>query len=352
LTTAEGTNQPANLTIDSVQEGLQWPRADNSSRYHAALKAASDTYPLVTEGLMRADRHRLRRWQQFIDPIDLEAIDSLLKYLASVSRSLNQTEKNHNLAFLPNHIADDVRISLEGLMSGHLQTVSDAMRDSIETELLIRDFALETSHIDKWLSTEEDQRWKFFAPACLRKRQAAALGINQRGLPITADYSAHSGLLHVGESKLFPRTVESGAIAGHRATLILDSLADIMYHGSNSIQALDSLMQAIAQSGPDSTKALSRLSLASDDLNQAISAVGAIERIAAEHLSKDKNVAVFLFESGLIITLNQQTRAASFYSTDRIDFRTFHRNVSEGEPANFVLTPLGESETAVNDSES
>jgi hypothetical protein len=172
---------------------------------------------------MRADRHRPRRWQQFIDPIDLKAIDSLLKYLISVSRSLTEASGTRDLAFLSDRIADDVRISLEGLMSGHLQVASDAMRDIMETELLIRDFALDPSQIEKWRNASEDVLRKSFRPVHLRQRQAAALGVDIKDVPGATDYSAHSELLHVRQPLLYPRTPESGAMAGHRAINVLDS---------------------------------------------------------------------------------------------------------------------------------
>lgn len=155
--TARGkTNQPLGYMDDDIQDISQWPRVDGSSRYYAALKAAAECHPLATEGLMRADRHRLRRWQQFIDPVDLEAVNSLFGYLISASQILDKSGDNRDLIFLPERIAGDVRIALDGLVSGYLQTVSDAMRDIIEAELLVRDFALDTSRINKWRSTSKE----------------------------------------------------------------------------------------------------------------------------------------------------------------------------------------------------
>src|SRR5260370_18441726 len=113
-------------------EPAGWPRADSSSRYHALLNESAEAYPRVTDALMRADRHRPRRWRQFIDPVDLQAIDLLLDFLISVSESLTGDSETRDLAFLPDRIADDVRISLEGLLSGHIQLASGAMRDVMQ----------------------------------------------------------------------------------------------------------------------------------------------------------------------------------------------------------------------------
>ena len=343
-------NQPRDSKDDDADGGKQWRRADSSSRYHAALKEVSDSYPLATEGLMRADRHRLRRWQQFLDSVDLEAINSLLGYLISSSSSLDEAGENNDLSFLPDRIAGDVRISLEGLMSGHLQTTSDAMRDIIETELLIRDFALDTNQIDKWRNTSNDMLWREFRPALLRRRQAAALGVNHSDLPGAVDYAAHSELLHVGKSRLFPRTPESGARAGHRAISVLDSLADIMFHGASAVQSVDMLLNATGCPRPDSNAVLAAVSHASGDLRQARAATEAIERITAKNLSRDGNLTAMLFESGLVVIFNPHMKKMSFYRTNRIDFRTLHRSVSHDQSASFSLISLGESEAIEKES--
>ena len=49
-----------------------------------------------------------------------------------------------------------------------------------------------------------------------------------------------------------------------------------------------------------------------------------------------------LFESGLVIAVSQDASKIDFYRTNRIDFRTFHREVSTGHAASFELISLGE----------
>lgn len=117
--------------------------ADPSSRYHATLRESAKRYPLATNALMLTDRHRPRRWQQFVDFIDLQAVELLLGFLASTSDLLASNSETCELHFLSTRVADDVRMALEGLLSGYLQISSDAMRDAMETELYIRDFALD-----------------------------------------------------------------------------------------------------------------------------------------------------------------------------------------------------------------
>jgi hypothetical protein len=317
------------------------PRADASSRYHATLKRSSKAYPRATDFLMRAERHRSRRWQQFIDPIDLQAIDLLLDYLMSVSQSLEEDANLAGLAFLPERIAGDVKMSLEGILSGYLQIASDSMRDIIETELLIRDFALDTNQIDSWRNASDDVLRRRFQPVHLRQRQANALGCDIKDVPGATDYAAHSKLLHAGRTVLFERSLES-AMAGHEVTTVLDSIGDVMFHGTSAVRALDLLLNAIGRPAPDPARALAALESASDDLSEARAAVEAMEWRIAESLPAAGNWEITLFESGFIIAFSPVTDTAMNYRIDRIDFRTLHRSLSEGHAVSFELISLGE----------
>lgn len=331
------TQLPSGAQDSTDERSLDQPRADPSSRYHATLEESAKSYPLVTEALMRSDRHRARRWEQFIDPVDLQAMELLLNFLTSASNLLEDDDKTYDLAFIPTRIADDVRMSLEGLLSGYLQISSDAMRDIIETELLIRDFTLDLQQIDRWRNASERALRNDFQAGQMRKRQADALGIPISDVPGATDYQAHSRLLHLGPPLLFERSPESG----HQAIYVLDALYEVMFHGLSVIEALGSFLEAINRplSDLDVTLAALRLSLA--DLKTAHAAIEAMERRIAESLSAS---TVLIFENGLVIAISQDRSRADFFGTNRIDFRRFHRDVSEKKPESFELAPLGSSE--------
>jgi len=335
--TVDTTQSPSAPESSTDERSLDRLRADPTSRYHATLEESAKSYPLVTEALMRSDRHRPRRWQQFIDPVDLQAIELLMGFLTSTSNLLEEDDGTSDLAFIPTRIADDIRMSVEGLLSGYLQISSDAMRDIIETELLIRDFTLDLQQIDRWRNASERVLRERFQARHMRRRQADALGVPISDVPGATDYSAHSKLLHIGPPLLFNRSPESG----HHAIYVLDALYDIIFHGISVAQAIGSFLNAINRpaSGLDATLAALRFSL--EDLNRAHAAVEVMERRTAESLSAS---TVNIFENGLVIAINQDASRADFFSTDRIDFRRFHRDVSAGETASFALTPLGSSE--------
>jgi hypothetical protein len=317
---------PANTEGSTDERSLDQPRADASSRYHATLEQSAESYPLVTEALMRSDRHRPRRWQQFIDSVDLQAIELLLNFLMSTSTLLEKDSGTRDLAFIPTRLADDVRVSLEGLLSGYFQVSSDAMRDIIETELLIRDFTLDQEQIGRWRNATERVLRNEFRAGQMRSRQANALGIPISDVPGTTDHHAHSRLLHPGPPLLFERSPESG----HQAIHVLDTLSDVIFHGNSAAQALGSFLDAINRPIPNLDPTLAALKLSGDDLNRARAAVKAIANQAAESLSAK---TVFVFENGLLIAISQDAGRADFFNTNRIDFRRFHRDVSAEQSA-------------------
>jgi hypothetical protein len=318
------------------------PRADTFSRYYDMLQESAENYPLATEALMRADRHRPRRWQQFIDPVDIHAIDLLLGFLKASSDALAAESASHDLDFLPTRIADDVRMSLEGVLSGYLQVASDAMRDVIETELLIRDFALDPRQIDRWRNADERLLRRDFQPVRCRERQANALCVHIDDVPGATDYAAHSKLLHAGPPLLFARSPESG----HRAIYLLNAVADILVHGISAVEALVLLFRTINVSGPAPGAPLVALQRALGDLTRARAATEGMERSAAESLWPSKEGAVQIFENGLVISIGQDASEVDLYRTNRIDFRQFHRGVSDQQSASFELSPLQDTEDA------
>ena len=289
---------------------------------------------------MLTDRHRPRRWQQFVDSIDLQAVELLLGFLASASDLLASNSETCELHFLPTRVADDVRMALEGLLSGYLQISSDAMRDAMETELYIRDFALDPRQIRRWRDADEDTLNRHFRPNNLRQRQARALGVDVTEVPGATDYKAHSMLLHVRPPLRFPRSPD----AGHQAVNVLDALMEIMFHGVSTVEALVALFDAVGQSAPDSTATLSALRSAADDIRTARAATVGLGIAIKETFPSDAYRTVAIFENGLVVAITKDADRFDFFSTDRIDFRRFHREVASEKVAIFTLNSLGNSE--------
>ena len=61
-------------------------------------------------------------------------------------------------------------------------------------------------------------------------------------------------------------------------------------------------------------------------------------------LSESAYRQVLVFENGFVAAITQDASRADLFSTDRIDFRRFHREVASKEVALFTLKSLGSSE--------
>src|SRR6266702_5313034 len=107
-----------------------------------------------------------------------------------------------------------------------------------------------------------------------------------------------------GGALLFPRSLESGALAGHRVLHVLDAIAEITFHGTSAVRALDSLLNAVNCPALDPAQTLAALTSASDDLSKASAAARAMERLAADSLSADGHREAMLFESGLVMAVS------------------------------------------------
>jgi hypothetical protein len=114
-----------------------------------------------------------------------------------------------------------------------------------------------------------------------------------------------------------------------------------LFHGMSVVQALAALFGAINRSIPYPVATLTALWASRDDVGRARAATAGIELAVAESFSASGHQIVRVFESGLVIVINRETSHADFYSTNRIDFRRFHRDVSKEHSALFELTSLG-----------
>jgi hypothetical protein len=83
-------------------------------------------------------------------------------------------------------------------MSGYVAVAFDAMRDVLEIENLLRDFANQPANVDAWLTADEKTLLKKFSPVKVRERLHAGQDRNLAQAPESVDYRGHSMALHVG----------------------------------------------------------------------------------------------------------------------------------------------------------
>jgi hypothetical protein len=165
--------------------------------YPNLMSVSEDTYPRLAKNLVEANERRVTQLSQLIEGARLKGVDELLRYLDEVAEAFDSDPPLREISFLVRRAGSDVETSIEATLSGYLSVATDAMRDVMEIEMLLLDFAVNSNHIGEWLGADSQTRWRLFKPAELRGRLRSA-GIGRyKNLTRDPDYSAHSEALHV-----------------------------------------------------------------------------------------------------------------------------------------------------------
>ena len=161
--------------IEGLTEGLK--------PYGVGLQQLADKYPHLTEPLIRAALNRtirLRAWTE--SDRQLAACDEILAYLSAIDQYFRENYVLTKIVFLVHRAYGDFVTAIEGSLSGFHKVVSDAMRDVMEIEFLIRDFTIFPSNLDEWLSGSEKVRRNKYSSAALRRRYAASKSNNPQDM--------------------------------------------------------------------------------------------------------------------------------------------------------------------------
>jgi len=215
---------------------------DAPEEFQNMLQKVERSSPRVAAALRRAQENRegsLKRWQ---DDRRIQGLDHLLAYLEAASRFVATYPRLSKIAFLVQRALDDFEVALEATASGTNSVVFDAMRDVLEIEYLLSDFAAKPENIERWLAADDRLRSKEFTPASLRQRKAARLGVKSADLPTAKDYKGHSQLLHVSPH-LHPFAL-NGIMSNRNGIQLASCFWDMYLHGAHLAAGL---LELIAQ---------------------------------------------------------------------------------------------------------
>jgi hypothetical protein len=143
---------------------------------------------------------RERQIRSYAPGARVVGVDQLLGYLDTAdNRFASGPPLMANTARLIARARADFVIALDATVGGLPSVASDAMRDVLEIEMLLLDFAVDPDRLDGWLS---DARRAEFMPSAVRKRLKAAGAGEVTSSVFGADYAAHSSALHVNPTPL------------------------------------------------------------------------------------------------------------------------------------------------------
>jgi hypothetical protein len=236
-----------------------------TNKYSDQLPTLKDSRPLLAEALVLAEQRRTTRLTSLASGARLRGLEQLFTYLDAATKAYAELPALAGIAFLVERVKADYQTALEATLSGYQGVAADAMRDVMEIECLLLDFASTEGLADEWLTADESLRRRKYTPVKVRKRLQES-GIkpyaNDDFEPV--DYKAHSEALHVTPSR--------PPIAGRGPELLQAELpfqedfgfVEMFEHGSRVLMAIE-LLRMVALGVPDEYEPLT----ARDDFDDA-----------------------------------------------------------------------------------
>jgi len=165
--------------------------------YESVLSQLAGERPRLAAALERAEKQRSRRTASLLTGARLKGVEELLQYLDELAEAFRASPQLSRLAFLVARTLADFETAVEATLSGYLAVAADAMRDVMEIENLLLDFAVNPDHIDEWLASDDRTRMRKFMPVKVRERLHAAGQAPFTTSAESIDYRGHSEALHV-----------------------------------------------------------------------------------------------------------------------------------------------------------
>ncbi|MFJ2153186.1 hypothetical protein ACIOHB_31045 [Streptomyces microflavus] len=199
--------------------------------------------PIAALALATAAGRRRRNLERLAGDIRFTGINELLVRLSTVGKAFAETPELSKLTFIVKRTHADFMRALEASLSGYFSVASDAMRDVLEIQYLLMDFAINPGHADDWLTTDDKDRWKRFAPSPVRKRLQAA-GVVQFGDKAESkDYKGHSMGLHLSP---VPLINSADGIVPEHSWLNEAGYWEMFDHGRGLLRGLTMLIEKAA----------------------------------------------------------------------------------------------------------
>ena len=228
------------LLASPGQRKSQNEGVDELPAYQDSLSAVAKVKPAIAASLARAQQLRAERLARYVGGMRLAGLEQLYLYLDAAHASYLSSPSLAGIAFLVRRVRADYETALEATLSGFTGVAGDAMRDVMEIEGLLLDFASNEDHMQEWLHADRMTLINKFGPGAIRKRLKAA-GVkpysNEGFEPL--DYQAHSQALHVSPPN---GSVSSRGIDADNPSMFDDlGFIEMFEHGNRILFALEFL---------------------------------------------------------------------------------------------------------------
>lgn len=154
-------------------------------------------HPRLGAALRQGEQQRIHTLAALMSGARFKGLDELLRYFDELGRVFTADPEFSKLAFLISRCVADFETAIEATLSCYLSVAIDAMRDVMEIENLLLDFAIHHGHVDQWLAADQKTLRTKFSAASVRDRLHAAGEGRYATTAQSLDYRAHSAALHV-----------------------------------------------------------------------------------------------------------------------------------------------------------
>lgn len=187
--------------------------------------------PSLAYALDKAEEQRRRRLTRLLGGVRVKGLEEFLSRLKSMEKPWKDTPGTDKIAFLVTRAIYDFEVAFETGLSGYTRSCADAMRDTMEIELLLLDFYINPDNVDDWLGADRKRLINYYGPGALRKRiRASGLNSVLATERVESDYQAHSQGIHVSPYTL-PDLVYDQTRDGDHPLQIDIWLSELFEHG-------------------------------------------------------------------------------------------------------------------------
>jgi hypothetical protein len=185
------------IVLRDVLGSLDPDGADDIHRAASHPAQGLEQLPRLDAALERAARLRVQRIEFLASGARFRGLDELLSNLDELRLAFADDEALQQVTFLIDRGIADFETATENALSGYLSVAIDAMRDVMEIENLLLDFAVDPRHIDRWLRADARTLRTTYSPAEVRSRLHRAQVGAYTSSAEAPDFRAHSQAVHV-----------------------------------------------------------------------------------------------------------------------------------------------------------
>ncbi len=165
--------------------------------YGTVLGRLATSLPRLATCLQQAEGQRAKQAGGYATGSRFRGLEELLGYLNELLKAFANERTLLPLAVLVERSRSDLHTAIEATLSGYVAVAADAMRDVMEIENLLLDFAVDQNNIGEWLRADPRTLRRKYSAAAVRDRLHAAREGRYASTAESTDYRAHSAALHV-----------------------------------------------------------------------------------------------------------------------------------------------------------